>query len=193
MYLEILYTATYSYLLGSIPFGLIVIKIFLNKDLRDIGSGNIGATNVLRTGNKTLGAVTLLLDGIKAYFAVAITFIYFLDYIYLSALLCVLGHIFPVWLRFKGGKGIAVFLGILFGFSIKLALLFIVCWSLILYLTKYSSVSSLVSTGVIFLYSIYLNNFLGSVFFFIILIIVIYTHRVNIVRLRNKTENKINF
>tara|TARA_B100000780_G_scaffold265911_1_gene221718 strand:- start:188 stop:769 length:582 start_codon:yes stop_codon:yes gene_type:complete len=193
MYLEILYTATYSYLLGSIPFGLIVTKIFLNKDLRDIGSGNIGATNVLRTGNKTLGAVTLLLDGIKAYFAVAITFIYFLDYIYLSALLCVLGHIFPVWLRFKGGKGIAVFLGILFGFSIKLALLFIVCWSLILYLTKYSSVSSLVSTGVIFLYSIYLNNFLGSVFFFIILIIVIYTHRVNIVRLRNKTENKINF
>jgi len=192
MYLEILYTATYSYLLGSIPFGLIVTKIFLNKDLRDIGSGNIGATNVLRTGNKTLGAVTLLLDGIKAYFAVAITFIYFLDYIYLSALLCVLGHIFPVWLRFKGGKGIAVFLGILFGFSIKLALLFIVCWSLILYLTKYSSVSSLVSTGVIFLYSIYLNNFLGSVFFFIILIIVIYTHRVNIVRLRNKTENKIN-
>jgi len=193
MYLEILYTATYSYLLGSIPFGLIVTKIFLNKDLRDIGSGNIGATNVLRTGNKTLGAVTLLLDGIKAYFAVAITFIYFLDYIYLSALLCVLGHIFPVWLRFKGGKGIAVFLGILFGFSIKLALLFIICWSLILYLTKYSSVSSLVSTGVIFLYSIYLNNFLGSVFFFIILIIVIYTHRVNIVRLRNKTENKINF
>jgi len=192
MYLEILYTATYSYLLGSIPFGLIVTKIFLNKDLRDIGSGNIGATNVLRTGNKTLGAVTLLLDGIKAYFAVAITFIYFLDYIYLSALLCVLGHIFPVWLRFKGGKGIAVFLGILFGFSIKLALLFIICWSLILYLTKYSSVSSLVSTGVIFLYSIYLNNFLGSVFFFIILIIVIYTHRVNIVRLRNKTENKIN-
>ena len=81
MYLEILYTATYSYLLGSIPFGLIVTKIFLNKDLRDIGSGNIGATNVLRTGNKTLGAVTLLLDGIKAYFAVAITFIYFLDYI----------------------------------------------------------------------------------------------------------------
>ena len=192
MYLEILYTATYSYLLGSIPFGLIVTKIFLNKDLRDVGSGNIGATNVLRTGNKTLGAVTLLLDGIKAYFAVAITFIYFLDYIYLSALLCVLGHIFPVWLRFKGGKGIAVFLGILFGFSIKLALLFIICWSLILYLTKYSSVSSLVSTGVIFLYSIYLNNFLGSVFFFIILIIVIYTHRVNIVRLRNKTENKIN-
>jgi|TARA_B110000967_G_C18785475_1_gene510525 glycerol-3-phosphate acyltransferase PlsY len=193
MYLEILYTAAYSYLLGSVPFGLIVTKIFLNKDLRDIGSGNIGATNVLRTGNKTLGAVTLLLDGVKAYIAVAITFIYFLDYIYLSALLCILGHIFPVWLRFKGGKGIAVFLGILFGFSIKLAILFMVCWGLILYLTKYSSVSSLVSTGVIFLYSIYLNNFPGSIFFFIILIIVIYSHRVNIVRLRNKTENKINF
>jgi glycerol-3-phosphate acyltransferase PlsY len=192
MYLEILYTAAYSYLLGSVPFGLIVTKIFLNKDLRDIGSGNIGATNVLRTGNKTLGAVTLLLDGVKAYIAVAITFIYFLDYIYLSALLCILGHIFPVWLRFKGGKGIAVFLGVLFALSIKLAIIFIICWCLILYITKYSSISSLVSTGAIFLYSIYLKNSLESIFFFIIFITIIYTHRINIVRLKNKTENKIN-
>ena len=192
MYLEILYTAAYSYLLGSVPFGLIVTKIFLNKDLRDIGSGNIGATNVLRTGNKTLGAVTLLLDGVKAYIAVAITFIYFLDYIYLSALLCILGHIFPVWLRFKGGKGIAVFLGVLFALSVKLAIIFIICWCLILYITKYSSVSSLVSTGAIFLYSIYLKNSLESIFFFIIFITAIYTHRINIVRLKNKTENKIN-
>ena len=193
MNLEILYTATYSYLLGSIPFGLILTKIFLDKDLRDIGSGNIGATNVLRTGKKSLGFFTLLLDGLKAYISISITFIYYPDYVYLSALLCVLGHIFSVWLKFKGGKGIAVFLGVLFTLSIKLAIIFIICWSLILYLTKYSSVSSLVSTGVIFLYSIYLNNFPGSIFFFIILIIVIYSHRVNIVRLRNKTENKINF
>ena len=192
MNLEILYTVTYSYFLGSIPFGLVLTKIFLNKDLRDIGSGNIGATNVLRTGKKYLSATTLFLDGLKAYVSISITFIYFPDYIYLSALLCFLGHIFPVWLKFKGGKGIAVFLGVLFGLSIKLAIIFIIFWCLILYLTKYSSVSSLLSTGAIFLYSIYLKNSLESMFFFIILITIIYTHRINIVRLKNKTENKIN-
>ena len=192
MNLEILYTVVYSYFLGSIPFGLILAKIFLNEDLRNIGSGNIGATNALRTGKKSLGAFTLILDGLKAYVSIAITYIYFTDYIYLSALVCILGHIFPVWLKFKGGKGIAVFLGILFGLSIKLALLFIISWCLILYLTKYSSVSSLLSTGIIFLYSFYLKNSLEIMFFFIILIIVIYTHRINIVRLKNKTENKIN-
>tara|TARA_B100000795_G_C22742352_1_gene415917 strand:+ start:481 stop:1062 length:582 start_codon:yes stop_codon:yes gene_type:complete len=190
--LEILYTVTYSYFLGSIPFGLILAKIFLNKDLRNVGSGNIGATNALRTGKKSLGVFTLLLDGLKGYTSISITFMYFPDYIYLSGLLCILGHIFPVWLRFTGGKGIAVFLGALLGLSIKLGILFIICWSLVLYLTKYSSVSSLVSTGVIFTYSIYLKNSLETIFFFIILIIVIYTHRVNIVRLKNKTEGKIN-
>jgi glycerol-3-phosphate acyltransferase PlsY len=190
--LEILYTVTYSYLLGSIPFAFILTKIFLNKDLRNIGSGNIGATNALRTGKKSLGIFTLFLDGLKAYISISITFIYFPDYIYLSALSCVLGHIFPVWLKFKGGKGIAVFLGILFSLSIKLAVLFIICWSLILYLTKYASVSSLVSTSIIFLYSLYLKNSTESIFFFIILIIFVYAHRVNIVRLKNKTENKIN-
>jgi glycerol-3-phosphate acyltransferase PlsY len=192
MNLEILYTAIYSYILGSIPFGLILTKFFLNKDLRDIGSGNIGATNVLRTGKKSLGIFTLLLDGLKAYIAVSITLIYFLDYIYLSALLCFLGHIFPVWLKFKGGKGIAVFLGILFALSIKLGIIFIICWGSILYLTKFSSIASLISTGIIFLYSIYLKNSSESFFFFIILITVIYTHRDNITRLKNKTENKIN-
>ena len=192
MNLEILYTVTYSYLLGSIPFAFILTKIFLNKDLRNIGSGNIGATNALRTGKKSLGIFTLFLDGLKAYISISITFIYFPDYIYLSALSRVLGHIFPVWLKFKGGKGIAVFLGILFSLSIKLAVLFIICWSLILYLTKYASVSSLVSTSIIFLYSLYLKNSTESIFFFIILIIFVYAHRVNIVRLKNKTENKIN-
>ena len=192
MDLEILYTAIYSYLLGSIPFGLILTKLFLNKDLRNIGSGNIGATNVFRSGKRNLGILTLILDTLKAYIAITITLIYFLDYIYLSALLCFLGHIFPVWLKFKGGKGIAVFLGILFALSIKLGIIFIICWISILYLTKFPSISSLISTGIIFLYSIYLKNSLESIFFFIILVIVIYTHRDNITRLKNKTENKIN-
>jgi len=190
--LEILYLTLYSYLLGSIPFGLILTKFFLNKDLRDVGSGNIGATNVLRTGKKILGALTLFLDALKAYVAVTVTYMYFTDYIYLSALLCILGHIFPVWLNFKGGKGIAVFNGILFALSINYGIIFVVCWTAILYLTKYSSVSSLISTGIIFFYSIYLNNYTENIFFFIILIIAIYTHRENIVRLKNKTENKIN-
>ncbi len=191
MNIEILYTAIYSYLLGSIPFGYVLIKFFLNEDLRKIGSGNIGTTNVLRTGKKSLGVLTLFLDGLKGYIALTITFIYFPDYIYLSALICFLAHIFPVWLKFKGGKGIAVFLGILFCLSIKFGIIFIISWILILYLTKYSSVSSLMSTGLIFLYSIYLKNSFESLFFFIILVIVIYTHRENIIRLKNKKENKI--
>ena len=191
MNIEILYIVIYSYVLGSIPFGLILTKNFLNKDLREIGSGNIGATNVLRTGKKSLGALTLILDGLKAYISVIITLDYFPDYIYLSALLCFLGHIFPVWLKFKGGKGVAVYLGVLFAFSINLGIIFLISWIIILYLTKYSSLSSLISTLVIFLYSMILNNLNESVFFFIILIIIIYTHRENIIRLKDKTESKI--
>ena len=192
MSVEILYIAFYSYLLGSIPFGLILTKFFLNKNLRDVGSGNIGATNVLRTGKKSLGAFTLLLDGLKAYVAVSITYTYFIDYIYLSALLCFLGHIFPLWLKFKGGKGIAVFLGVLFALSINYGIIFIICWSVSLFIIKYSSLSSLISTGIIFFYSIYLKDSSESIFFFIIFVIVIYTHRENITRLKNKKENKIN-
>jgi len=190
--LELLYIFLYSYFLGSIPFGLLLTKFFLNKDLRELGSGNIGATNELRTGKKILGAITLISDGLKGYVAVTITYKYFPDYIYLSALLSMLGHIFPVWLKFKGGKGIAVFLGILFAVSINFGIVFIICWFLFLYTTKYSSISSLASTGIVFLYSIILKNSFESIFFFIIFVIVIFTHRENIARLKNKTENKIN-
>jgi len=189
--IEIVYISIYSYFLGSIPFGLILTKIFLNKDLREIGSRNIGATNALRTGKKSLGVLTLLFDGLKGYLSVVITLNYLPEYIYFSSLLCFLGHIFPVWLKFKGGKGVAVYLGILSSFSIKLGLLFIVSWLIILFFSKYSSMSSLISTLLIFVYSLIFKSFNESVFFFIILIIIIYTHRVNIVRLRNKKENKI--
>ena len=191
MNIEIVYISIYSYFLGSIPFGLILTKIFLNKDLREIGSRNIGATNALRTGKKSLGVLTLLFDGLKGYLSVVITLNYLPEYIYFSSLLCFLGHIFPVWLKFKGGKGVAVYLGILSSFSIKLGLLFIVSWLIILFFSKYSSMSSLISTLLIFVYSLIFKSFNESVFFFIILIIIIYTHRVNIVRLRNKKENKI--
>jgi glycerol-3-phosphate acyltransferase PlsY len=189
--IEIVYISIYSYFLGSIPFGLILTKIFLNKDLREIGSGNIGATNALRTGKKSLGILTLLLDGSKGYFSVLITLNYMSEYIYFSALICFLGHIFPVWLKFKGGKGVAVYLGILFSFSINLSIIYIISWLLILFFFKYSSISSLISTLLIFIYSIIFKSFNESIFFFIIFIIIIYTHRKNIVRLKNKKENKI--
>jgi glycerol-3-phosphate acyltransferase PlsY len=191
--IELLYVAIYSYILGSIPFGLLLTKFFLKKDIRKIGSGNIGATNVLRTGKKSLGAATLILDGFKAYATILITLNFFQNYVYLSALLCFLGHVFPVWLKFNGGKGIAVYLGVLCAFSFYLGFIFIISWMLVLYLSKYSSLSSLISTLIIFLYSVNLNNSNMSLLFFIIFIIVIYTHRENISRIRDKTEHKINF
>ena len=193
MNIELLYVAIYSYVLGSMPFGLLLTKIFLKKDIRKIGSGNIGATNVLRTGKKSLGVATLLLDGLKGYLSILITLNFFQDYILLSALLCFLGHIFPIWLRFNGGKGVAVYLGILFSLSIYLGFIFIISWVITLYISKYASISSLVSTLIILLYSILLNNFNMTLFFFIIFIIIIYTHRENISRIRTKKENKINF
>ena len=190
MNIELLYITIYSYTLGSIPFGLLITKIFLKKDIRKIGSGNIGATNVLRTGKKSLGIATLILDALKSYLSVLITLNFYPDYIYLSALLCFLGHIFPIWLNFNGGKGIAVYLGILFAVSVHLGFIFIISWLLVLYISKYSSLSSLISTFMIFLYSIILNNFSMSLFLFIIFIIIFYTHKENISRIRNKTENK---
>jgi len=191
MSVEIVYISIYSYFLGSIPFGLVLTKIFLNKDLREIGSGNIGATNAFRTGKKSLGVLTLLLDGLKVYLSIFITLNYLPEYIYFSALICFLGHIFPVWLKFKGGKGVAVYLGILVSFSINLSIFFIVSWLTILFFSKYSSLSSLISTLLIFIYTIIFKSFNESVFFFTIFIIIIYTHRENIVRLKNKKENKI--
>jgi glycerol-3-phosphate acyltransferase PlsY len=190
---ELIYITIYSYILGSIPFGLVLTKIFLKKDIREVGSGNIGATNVLRTGKKSLGAATLLLDSLKGYATVLITLSFAADYVYLSALLCFLGHIFPIWLKFNGGKGIAVYLGILFAFSIYLGLIFIISWVIILYISKYSSLSSLISSAVVLLYSITLNNFNMSLFFFIVFIIVTYTHRKNISRIKSKSENKTSF
>ena len=107
MDINLIIVAVYSYLLGSIPFGLLLTKIFLKKDIRTVGSGNIGTTNVLRTGNKLLGYGTLFLDILKGIIPILITKEYFTDLIYLSSLAAFLGHIFPVWLKFKGGKGVA--------------------------------------------------------------------------------------
>ena len=119
MDINLIIVAAYSYFLGSIPFGLLLTRIFLKKDIRTIGSGNIGTTNVLRTGNKFLATFTLALDFIKGYISVYITIIYFESFISLSALICFIGHIFPIWLKFEGGKGVATYLGIILALSYK--------------------------------------------------------------------------
>ena len=180
-----------SYFSGSIPFGLILTKIFLNKDLRKIGSKNIGATNVLRTGNKKVAGLTLFLDISKGIIPILITKEYFTDLIYLSSLAAFLGHIFPVWLRFKGGKGVATYLGIIFILSFNLGVIFCVSWILISIASKYSSLSSILSTMIVFIVSFFNNNFELTSYLFITFIIILYTHRQNIVRIKNKSEDKI--
>tara|TARA_B100000945_G_scaffold203544_1_gene163595 strand:+ start:491 stop:1072 length:582 start_codon:yes stop_codon:yes gene_type:complete len=180
-----------SYISGSIPFGLILAKIFLNKDLREIGSKNIGATNVLRTGNKFIASLTLFFDILKGAIPIIVTNHYFPNLIYLSGLAAFLGHIFPIWLKFKGGKGVATYLGIIFALSFKLGLFFCISWILIAFITKYSSLSSIISTFIIFLISFFENNFELNSYLFITFVIILYTHKLNIVRLKNKTEDKI--
>ena len=201
--MEIFWVAVFSYLCGSIPFGLILTKAFSGKDIRSIGSGNIGATNVLRTGNKYLAFSTLILDILKGYFAVIITQQYFLELIQLSALLVFLGHLFPIWLKFKGGKGVATFLGILFALSYSLTLLFILTWITVALIFKYSSLSSIFASITVFVISFIKENVIKAfdpnisnvgdikLLLFIFLILIIYTHKNNISNLINRTEHKI--
>ena len=201
--MEIFLVAVFSYFCGSIPFGLILTKAFSAKDIRSIGSGNIGATNVLKTGNKYLAFSTLILDILKGYFAVIITQQYFLELIQLSALLVFLGHIFPIWLKFKGGKGVATFLGILFALSYSLTLLFILTWITVALIFKYSSLSSIFASITVFVISFIKENVIKAfdpnisnvsdikLLLFIFLILIIYTHKNNISNLINRTEHKI--
>ena len=193
MNIDILLVFLYSYFLGSIPFGLILTKLFLHEDIRKIGSGNIGATNVLRTGKKFLAIMTLMLDVIKGFLTVYATSIYFNDFVYLAALICFIGHIYPVWLKFKGGKGVAVYLGTIIFISFKCAVIFGLIWIITLFIYKFSSLSSIISALFVFIYSVFLNNFSLSLYVIIAFIIMLYTHKENIMRLRNKTENRIKF
>ena len=135
--MEILIIGIISYLMGSIPFGLILTKTFLKKDIRNIGSGNIGATNALRTGNKLIAYLTLSLDILKAIIPVIITKLYYEDYVYISALSVFIGHVFPVWLKFKGGKGVATYLGILFCLNVYLGMIFIISWLIIFFIFNF--------------------------------------------------------
>ena len=189
--LNLIIIASYSYLLGSIPFGLILTKIFLKKDIREVGSGNIGTTNVLRTGNKILAITTLILDLLKGYLSIFITLIYFENQISFSALICLIGHIFPIWLKLKGGKGVATYLGIILAISYKFFIIFVISWIILSLLFRFASLSSIISTLIFFICSIFLENNSFSSILLIFLIIIIYTHRENIVRLKNSTEAKI--
>jgi len=201
--MEIFLIILFSYLSGSIPFGLILTKTFSGKDVRKIGSGNIGATNVLRTGNKYLALMTLLLDVAKGYVPVFLTQIMFPELIQISALTTFLGHIFPIWLKFKGGKGVATYLGVLIAISFGLSILFIFTWAIVSLIFKYSSLSSMFSSLTVFVvYGIkdkaikvinpdIVFNYDFTLLLFIFFILILFTHKKNIFNLKNKKENKI--
>ena len=201
--MEIILVVSFSYLSGSIPFGLILTKFITGQDVRKIGSGNIGTTNVLRTGNKYLAAVTLILDILKGYVPVVITLQFFPEYLQLSALMAFLGHVFPIWLKFKGGKGVATYLGILFALSHGLGVLFIFTWVVVSLIFKYSSLSSMFSSLTVFIITLIKDTALQSIdsntyieeeiklILFIFFILIMFTHRKNISNLKNKTEHKI--
>ena len=187
--MEILIISTLSYLIGSIPFGFLLTKFFLKKDIRNIGSGNIGATNVLRTGNKSIGYATLSFDIVKAVIPIIYLKLNYNDYILIASLCIFLGHVFPIWLKFKGGKGVATYVGILFSINLYIGLVFIGVWFITFLISKYSSLSSLFASLSVPIYLFIFTN-QNFIFFLIMFVLIFYTHRENIKRLKNKEESK---
>ena len=179
-----------SYFMGSIPFGFILTKIFLKKDIREIGSGNIGATNVLRTGNKMIGYITLSLDIFKAIIPLLIIKFNHPEFLLISALSIFLGHVFPLWLKFKGGKGVATYVGMLFCINYILGFVFIICWLIIFIISRYSSLSSLIASLTVPFYNFFIIDNNNYYFFIILFILIFFTHRENVKRLINNTESK---
>ena len=188
--MELLIIGIISYLMWSIPFGLILTKIFLKKDIREIGSGNIGATNVLWSGNKLIGYSTLILDVLKAVIPVLYVKINFPDAVHISALFTFIGHVFPVWLKFKGGKGVATYVGILFSLNIIFGLVFGICWLIIFFISKYSSLASLIGSLSIPICILIMEGSENVFFYVIMFFLIFFTHSENIKRLKNKEETK---
>ena len=181
-----------GYLLGSIPFGLILTKLAGTEDLRSIGSGNIGATNVLRTGRKGLAAATLLLDVLKGTVAVIIAGYYGgAEAAMLGGLGAFIGHLFPVWLKFKGGKGVAVYIGILIGLLWPVAVLFCALWLVTAVISRYSSLSALVASFVTPIVLWWFGQPALAALFGVLTVLLFYMHRANINRLMAGTEGKI--
>ncbi|WP_375610381.1 MULTISPECIES: glycerol-3-phosphate 1-O-acyltransferase PlsY [unclassified Bartonella] len=185
-----------SYLIGSIPFGLLFTKLFKIGDIRTIGSGNIGATNVLRTGNKKLAALTLLCDMLKGTIVVFVTK-FFSDpldnsiLISLAGFFVFLGHLFPVWLKFKGGKGVATYLGVCLGIYWPAAIIFIIVWSAIFLLMRYSSLSALIAVTITPVFVFYFSASYFCCMLIMMSIFVFIKHYANIGRLLIGEENKI--
>ena len=189
--MEGLYALALGYLLGSVPFGLILTNLFGEGNLRSIGSGNIGATNVLRTGNKGLAAATLLLDGAKGFLAVWLAWRLFAFAAPLAGLGAVLGHCFPVWLKFKGGKGVATTLGVSLGLAWQVGLAYALAWLAMLAVTRISSLSGM-TAAVGAPVAAWALGFTGLVpALAAIAVLVIWLHRENIARLRAGTEPKV--
>ena len=188
--MEYIVVAFVSYLMGSIPFGFVLTKVFLKKDIRDIGSGNIGATNALRTGNKFVGYITLILDISKAVIPVIFVKFNYPDLLFIASLCAFLGHVFPIWLKFKGGKGVATYVGILFSINIILGAVFVISWLIVFVITKYSSLSSIIGTMTVPGYLLITGQNNNIIFFAIMFVLIFFTHRENIKRLKNKEESK---
>jgi glycerol-3-phosphate acyltransferase PlsY len=181
-----------GYLFGSIPFGLILTKLAGTQDLRSVGSGNIGATNVLRTGHKGLAAATLLLDMLKGTAAVIIAGFYAgPNAAMLAALGAFLGHLFPVWLKFKGGKGVAVYIGVLIGLFWPAAVVFCVLWLATAFTSRYSSLSALVASFVTPIFLWWFGHPALASLFAVLTLLLFYMHRENIKRLQAGTEGRI--
>ena len=181
--MDVLIVTLYSYILGSIPFGLILTRLAGLGDVRKIGSGNIGATNVLRTGNKFIAALTLLLDGLKGTLSILLTIQYFNELTYYAAVIVFLAHIFPVWLKFKGGKGVATFIGSLIVINFYLSIVFVTAWLIMLAIFRISAASALLGYLVV---TVTAFIFFDQKIFFLIFfyfITSIFTHRQNITSL----------
>ncbi len=182
----------FGYLCGSIPFGVVLTRLAGTQDIRSVGSGNIGATNVLRTGNKALAAATLLGDMLKGTFAVLVVLYFSNRNLALAAGLgAFLGHLFPVWLRFKGGKGVATYIGVLLGLAWPAALAFCAIWLAVAALTRYSSLAALIASAATPAVLLATSSHLEPVLFGLLTVILWITHRENIARLMQGTEGKI--
>lgn len=188
--MNFLIAAAMGYLLGSIPFGLLLTRA-VGIDIRSIGSGNIGATNVLRTGNKKLAAATLLLDAMKGTAAAAIASRWGLDAGIAAGLAAFLGHLFPVWLGFKGGKGVATYLGVLLGLVPIMLAVFAAIWLAVAFISRYSSLSALVAMATIPVVLWFSGNEKVALLLAVMSAISWWKHRANIVRLINGTESRI--
>ena len=199
MEVNLLYFILASYFVGSIPFAYILTKIFGYGDIRKIGSGNVGATNVLRTGKKSLAIAVLFLDVFKGFVSVKFFTYFYINKFELSEIIIftsftVIGHIFPIWLKFKGGKGVATYIGFILGIDYIFGIIFILFWLTIALIKKYSSLASILSLLIIPIVSYFLSyNFNVIIIFILLSVIIIIKHFSNIKRLLNKSENKIKF